>query len=562
MASSVGRRPVKDRRVTTSATLSARDVTVSLGSKTVLDGIDLTLAPGHRVGVVGPNGVGKTTLLQVLAGLLLPDRGSVRRAPPGANVGYLPQEPDRRPAETAEQFLARRTGVAEAASALDRAAAALASEAPGSEDTYAGALDRWLALGGADLDTRIIVVCRDLGLPTSLLVQPTSTLSGGQAARLELSAILLSRFDVYLLDEPTNDLDLEGLERLERFVGDLEAGVVLVSHDRAFLERIVTSVLELDEHTRRATRYEGGWLAYLEEQAVARRRAEEAYTAYADRRRELSERARRQRAWTRAGIARAVKHPRDGDKHIKRKAVASAEGRSGDARRTERMLARLERVDKPWEGWDLRLELATAPRSGDVVASLAGAVVERGPFRLGPVDLEIAWADRIAIVGPNGGGKTTLLDALLGRVTLAAGTRMLGASVVVGELDQARRRLPPERPLLEGFLGATGFEVAPARSLLAKFDLGVDDIDRVVAELSPGERTRALLALFAAVGVNCLVLDEPTNHLDLPAIEQLEMVLETFEGTMLLVTHDRHLLEAVEVDRVLDVRDGQVTERW
>jgi ATPase subunit of ABC transporter with duplicated ATPase domains len=226
------------------------------------------------------------------------------------------------------------------------------------------------------------------------------------------------------------------------------------------------------------------------------------------------------------------------------------------------MLARLEPVDKPWEGWDLRLELATAPRSGDVVASLGGAIVERGSFRLGPVDLEIAWADRVAIVGPNGGGKTTLLDALLGRVALAAGTRKLGPSVVVGELDQARRRLPPERTLLDGFLGASGFEVAPARSLLAKFGLGGDDVDRVVAELSPGERTRAVLAIFAAVGVNCLVLDEPTNHLDLPAIEQLEGVLETFEGTLLLVSHDRHLLEALDVDRVLDVRGGQVTERW
>jgi ATPase subunit of ABC transporter with duplicated ATPase domains len=548
--------------VTSSATLSARDVTVTLGATTVLDGIDLTVSAGHRVGVVGPNGVGKTTLLRVLAGLLPPDRGSVRRVPPSANVGYLPQEPDRRPAETAEQFLARRTGVADAALALDRAAAALASEAPGSEDTFAGALDRWLALGGADLDARVAVVCHELDLPTSLLLQSTSTLSGGQAARLELSAILLSRFDVYLLDEPTNDLDLDGLERLERFVDDLEAGVVLVSHDRAFLERTVTSVLELDEHTRRATRYDGGWVAYLDEQSVARRRAEEAYTTYADRRRELSDRARRQRAWTRAGIARAVKHPRDGDKHIKRKAIASAEGRTGDAKRTERMLARLEPVDKPWEGWDLRLELATAPRSGDVVARLGGAVVERGSFRLGPVDLEVAWEDRVAIVGPNGGGKTTLLDALLGRVALSAGTRTLGPSVVIGELDQARRRLPPDRPLLDGFLGTTRFEVAPARSLLAKFGLGSDDVDRVVAELSPGERTRALLAVFAAVGVNCLVLDEPTNHLDLPAIEQLEGVLATFEGTLLVVTHDRQLLDALDVDRVLDVRDGKVSERW
>ena len=225
------------------------------------------------------------------------------------------------------------------------------------------------------------------------------------------------------------------------------------------------------------------------------------------------------------------------------------------------MLERLEVVDKPWEGWQLRLDVATAPRSGDVVARLDGAVVDRGTFRLGPVDLQIGWADRVAIVGPNGGGKTTLLGALLGRLPLVAGERWLGPSVVVGELDQARRRLDPQRRLLDGFLAATGSTVADARTLLAKFGLLADHVERPVAQLSPGERTRVVLALFAAIGVNCLVLDEPTNHLDLPAIEQLEQAVDGFEGTLLLVTHDRRLLEAVAVDRILDVADGRVTER-
>ena len=334
-----------------------------------------------------------------------------------------------------------------------------------------------------------------------------------------------------------------------------------MSHDRAFLERIVTSVVELDEHDRRATRFDGGWLAYQEERAVARRHAEEAYLSYDERRRDLQERARRQRAWTRAGVSRAAKHPRDNDKIGRRWAIASAEGRSSDAKRTDRVLERLERVDKPWEGWDLRLELAEAPRSGSVVARLDGAVVERGSFRLGPVDLQVDWADRLAIVGANGSGKTTLLAALLGDLDLASGTRWLGPSVVVGELDQARLRLDPARPLLDGFLAETGMTVADARTLLAKFGLGPDDIGRPVGGLSPGERTRAVLALFSAKGVNCLVLDEPTNHLDLPAIEQLEQALDSFEGTLLLVTHDRQLLESVRLDRVVEVADGQVVER-
>ena len=250
------------------------------------------------------------------------------------------------------------TGVTAASGELEDATHALSAAASGADDRYAVALDRWLSLGGADLEARTGELLAELGLPDRVLDQPTTTLSGGQAARLELAAVLLSRFDVYLFDEPTNDLDLDGLERLERFVDDVEAGMVVVSHDRAFLERTITSVLELDEHTHRATRYEGGWLAYLDEKGLARRHAEEAYGRYVGQRDDLRERARRQRAWTREGISRAVKRPRDNDKNLKAKYIASAEGRSGDAKRTDRMfvvialaLGRLRRTPLRTRDW-------------------------------------------------------------------------------------------------------------------------------------------------------------------------------------------------------------------
>jgi ATPase subunit of ABC transporter with duplicated ATPase domains len=210
-------------------------------------------------------------------------------------------------------------------------------------------------------------------------------------------------------------------------------------------------------------------------------------------------------------------------------------------------------VDKPWEGWELRLELATAARSGAVVFRLEDAVVERGAFRLGPLDLEIGWAERVAILGQNGSGKTTLLGALLGRVPLTTGTRWMGPGVVVGELDQARDRLSTAEPVLHTFTAAAGLLPREARSLLAKFGLGAADVQRSGAALSPGERTRAELALLMARGTNCLVLDEPTNHLDLPAIEQLEQALDTWEGTLLLVTHDRRLLDSVQVTRTVEL---------
>jgi len=535
------------------ANLTATGLTKAHGGFVVLDGVSLSVGPRSRIGVVGPNGVGKTTLLRILAGIEAPDGGRVTVAPPDLTVGYLPQETVARPGETLAAYLARRTGVAAAESGLERAAAALAGGEAGTDDRYAQALDRYLALGGPDLAARAGAVCHDVGLPADRLDVELADLSGGQAARAALAAILLSRFDVLLLDEPTNDLDFAGLDRLERFLAGMEGGLVVVSHDRAFLEATVDRVVELDEHTRRSTEFGGGWLAYLEARAIARRHAEDDHAEYRARHQGLVDRARTQRQWAQVGASRARKDPADNDKNRRNVAVNRTEKQAAKVRITEKALDRLEVVDKPWEGWDLHLELAPATRSGDVVARLDGAVVQRGAFRLGPVHLEIAWGERVAVTGPNGSGKTTLLRALLGQLPLVAGQRRLGPGVVVGELDQGRRTFSTEQPLLAAFESAAGLVTSQSRSLLAKFGLGTEHVGRPAGTLSPGERTRATLALLMATGANCLVLDEPTNHLDLPAIEQLERALDRYDGTLVVVTHDRRLLEALRTTRVIDL---------
>ncbi|HEY4377627.1 MAG TPA: ATP-binding cassette domain-containing protein, partial [Acidimicrobiales bacterium] len=366
------------------ATLHVRDVSLSFGPELVLAGVSCTVAPGHRLGVVGPNGTGKSTLLRVLAGEQAVDAGSVATTPPEATVGLLPQEPDRRAGESVHHFLARRTGVAAATEALDASTAAMAAGTAGADDAYGAALDAWLALGGADLEARAGSTLADLGLGHDLLHQPTATLSGGQGARVSLAAILLSRFDVLLLDEPTNDLDFDGLARLEAFVGSVDAAVVVVSHDRAFLDQVVTDVLELDEHDHTATRYGGGWAAYLDAKATGRRHAEEAYATYQDKRQDLTDRARTQREWSSKGIGKA-KRSGEADKFIRHRAKASSEKLASKAKASERAMDRLEVVDKPWEGWELRMEIDAAARSGDVVARLRDAVVDRATFRLGPV---------------------------------------------------------------------------------------------------------------------------------------------------------------------------------
>ncbi|MFF9003907.1 ABC-F family ATP-binding cassette domain-containing protein [Streptomyces achromogenes] len=543
------------------ATLVAKNLAAGHGDRPLFSGLDLVVAPGDVIGLVGANGAGKSTLLRMLAGLTPPERGELRLSPPAATVGHLPQEPERRPGETVREFLARRTGVAAAQRAMDDATQALVDGAPGADDAYATALERWLGLGGADLDERAEEVAGSLGLAVDL-DQPMTTLSGGQAARAGLASLLLSRYDVFLLDEPTNDLDLDGLERLERFVTGLRAGTVVVSHDREFLTRTVTKVLELDLAQRQINLYGGGYAAYLEEREVARRHARDEYEEYADKKSALQERAQTQRSWMDKGVKNARRKAGDNDKIGRKFRSEASEKQAAKARQTQRMIERLEVVEEPRKEWELHMEIASAPRSGAVVATLRDAEVRRDGFTLGPVSLQVDWADRIAVTGANGAGKSTLLGALLGRVPLDSGHAALGSGVLVGEVDQARRLFHGPETLLDAFRAAVpDTEPVEVRTLLAKFGLKSDHVLRPAETLSPGERTRAALALLQGRGVNLLVLDEPTNHLDLPAIEQLESALDAYEGTLLLVTHDRRMLDAVRVTRRLEVADGKVTER-
>ncbi|MEU5906546.1 ABC-F family ATP-binding cassette domain-containing protein [Micromonospora sp. NPDC047527] len=543
-----------------SATMIVKDLAAGHGDRPLFAGLDLVVAPGDVVGLVGPNGAGKSTLLRTLAGLLPVEAGSVRLSPPTASVGHLPQEPERRPGETVRDFLARRTGVTAAQAALDAATEALTAGAAGADDAYADALERWLALGGADLDERAEQVSADLGLAVDL-DHPTTGLSGGQAARAGLASLLLSRYDVFLLDEPTNDLDLAGLERLEEFVTGLRAGTVLVSHDREFLTRTVTRVLELDLPQQQINQYGGGYAAYLEEREVARRHARADFEEYADTKAGLEARARTQRGWMEKGVKNARRKATDNDKIGRKFRSEATEKQASKAKQTERLIERLDVVEEPRKEWELRMEIAAAPRAGAVVATLRGAVVRRGGFTLGPIDLQIDWADRVAVTGANGSGKSTLLAALLGRLPLDAGTASLGPGVVVGEVDQARGLFLGDAPLIDAFHAAVPhMSPADARTLLAKFGLRAAHVPRPAATLSPGERTRAALALLQGRGVNLLVLDEPTNHLDLPAIEQLESALASYPGTLLLVTHDRRMLAAIETNRRLRVDAGRIAE--
>ena len=365
---------------------------------------------------------------------------------------------------------------------------------------------------------------------------PALALSGGETARKRLRELFERPLGVYLLDEPTNDLDFAGLDWLERQVDTLDGAVVVVSHDRDFLDRSVDSIAELDEWTHTLTRFAGGWTQYELARNAALRSRREAYDAYEGEKARLRDQMLRMQHWEERGYGQGRKKKKSKD--VKRVFGGRIE--------------RLEEVAKPYEPWELQLSLETHARSGDVVLRLRDAVADRGSFRLGPIDIALGWGERLLVSGRNGSGKSTLLDVFLGRLSLARGERWLGPGVVLGELSQERTELD-DGPLLPAFTRASGLGEEDARTLLAKFGLAADDVLRETISLSPGERTRATVALFAARGVNAIVLDEPTNHLDVPAIEELERALAEFDGTVVLVTHDRRFLERFAATRKLEL---------
>jgi len=522
------------------ALLQLRGIVKSFGSRTILDGLDFDVEPGARVGVIGPNGGGKSTLMRILAGLEEPDAGEAAQRR-GLRLAYLPQqvEGDRR--TSLATVRAARPDLDELERELARVSEQLGSLG-GDLDRMTRVLrrqerlvDRWTAAGGPGFEGRTRALLLDL-VEEDDLERPTELLSGGERKLVVLAACLAQEPDVLLLDEPEAHLDVEARERMERLMRDFGGAVVSVSHDRYLLDETVAQIAELDGG--RIRMWAGNYSAYTVARELELQRQQQLYVTQQKEIARLEAAIRRFEDWARRVVD---------ERHIKQ------------ARNKQRQIDRMEKVDRPvLERRKIALELRPHARGGDRVVALRGASVELGgnPI-LVDVDLEIVRGERVGVVGANGAGKTVMLRVLAGEIEPTEGERVAGPSIRFGYLAQDARPEDPRATPLELVRRAAPIAEGEAVSRLMKFLFAYEQVRRPLTTLSGGEWTRLQLLLLMLRGANCLLLDEPTNHLDIESVEMLEAALERFDGTAVFVSHDRYFLDRM-ADRILEVGGGEI----
>ena len=532
----------------------------------VLERVSFVLNAGEKVGLVGPNGSGKSTLLKLIAGELAPDGGSIATAP-GDRVGYLEQYPARDLERTVgEALTAIHPDLVAAGEAMEAQSAILASPEATPEEqeaalaAYGAAAERFEQLGGYELDHRAEIVRGGLGLDDLDPSRTVGSLSGGQKTRLALARLLLSEPTILLLDEPTNYLDLPALLWLERFVAESRCAAIIVSHDRRFLDRTVSAILELDGETHRLRVYPGSYSDY----AAARRREREKHeAAYQDQVERVAAVESQIRALKGKAMATETStihfHYRKVAKGVARRAKVQE-------RRLERFLAGEEKLERPEDPKRLYLDDLAEGAFADrrlAVAARDLRVRFGDTTILDGVDLEVHGGDRLALVGPNGSGKSTLLRALAGRLPAHAaltGELRYGDGVRVGYLPQEHGDDPVagERTALQTFREGVVMHEDEARAFLDKFLFSGDEVHRRLDELSYGERAKLALATLVASGANLLLLDEPTSHLDVAALERIEGALAAYPGPLVVASHDRYFLGAIGLTGVLLLEAGGV----
>jgi ATP-binding cassette subfamily F protein 3 len=519
----------------------ATNLSKSYGDAIVLNKITFSLHRGERAGLIGPNGAGKSTLLRIIAGFEQPDQGSVWLEP-AARLGYLSQALIYEPDATVGQVISVAIGPAlDILSKIEQLGQTIATTPTEDYEAvleeYARTLEEAERLDAYTAQARLAKVLAGLGLAHLDEISPVAILSGGQKTRLGLARLLLTQPDLLLLDEPTNHLDITALAWLEDFIRQYKGTVLVVSHDRAFIDTLVNKVLALDELTHSLTEFSGNYSAFLAEREHLWQKQMDDYQRQQEKIQVIEENIHdmKQRASN-------MEHQTINFWLLK-KAKRGARTAKVRQRKLERLLDSEERIDKPRQTWHMKLDFGQAPPSGQVVLSLDD-VSKRfdGPPLFEKAQAELRQGDRVALLGPNGSGKTTLLRLISGELAPDSGRVRLGANVRPGHFSQEQKGLIPHQTALEAVREVAAISETEARNYMHYFLFKGDEVFTPVQNLSYGERARLVLARLVLGKVNFLLLDEPLNHLDIKSREQFEQALENFEGTILAVVHDRYFV--------------------
>lgn len=541
--------------------LTAHHIHKTYGIQPILEDISFSISNSERVGLIGPNGCGKTTLMRILAGLEQPDSGTVASTRPNLRTGYLAQGIDFDPEATLQTALGPASvSQTELEAEISSLASALAANPhdPHLQKKYDQALS-YLPPFHSPLST----VLAPLGLADLPLDTPVKHLSGGQKTRLMLARVLMEEPHLLLLDEPTNHLDIEMLEWLEGWLRRFQGAALIVSHDRAFLDNTVTSILELDSSTHTIKSYPGNYGDYLEQKLTEREKQVQAYQDQQDEIAQLRSAAKHIR-----GLTKMKKGGKadSGDKFATgffgNRATKRVAGRAKHIEARIQKLLTEDRIEKPKQNWQMKLDFgAPAHQSRDVLIAEALSIgyTPENPL-LADLNLHIRAGGRIGMTGANGTGKTTLIRTIAGKLRPLAGSLKLGQTVKLGYMAQEQELLNPKLTALQTIQNAASFNETEARNFLHYFLFKGDDALRPTSELSFGERARLQLGTLVAQGCTFLVLDEPINHLDIPSRARFEEALAGFKGTVLAVVHDRYFLERF-ANEIWNVRDGRV-EKW
>jgi ATP-binding cassette subfamily F protein 3 len=547
--------------------LHVSNISKSYGIETILSNVSFVINAGERVGLVGPNGCGKTTLLKIIAGLEEADRGSVRFDPAQLSVGYLAQALVFEEGETVSQALTRATGEHRRAWREMQHYAELMANSPDDSDlspltdAYAEAEIRFEAAGGYELEARLQAILAGLGLAETPGELPVERLSGGQKTRLGLAGLLIQQPQLLLLDEPSNHLDIDALTWLEGWLAGYNGAVLIVSHDRTFLDATTTRTLIIDPGTQTLRDFAGNYTAYTETLAHEIERQWQAYHDQQEEMGRLQNTARHLRGLTK--MKRGGKAD-SGDKFAKGHFANRSTGAAGRAKQIEKRLEQLrteKRIDKPSRQWQLKLDFAGDDSGARQVLSLENVAMAFGDQPLfSKVTLTLTHGQRIVLIGPNGAGKTTLLRIIAGELAPTAGQVRLGAGVKLGYLAQEQEILNPGLTPYETIRAeAVNMDQTEIRRFLHFFLFAGDDVFIKVSDLSFGERARLMLALLVAQGCNFLLLDEPINHLDIPSRERFEQALIQFPGTILAVVHDRAFIHRLATG-IWEMQEGQIRQ--